>query len=171
MTETNELKALKVDGIELGLVDSQIVLETQKGIPIVSRPYLALSHKLNISEDEIISKLYKLKEAGFIRKVAGTPNHYKIGYTANAMTVWDVTDEHLDSVGFEFRKLGFVSHCYVRPRALPVWPYSLFAMVHGRSKEEVELKIIELKEKISGKFNSMDSLYSTKILKKTGIRF
>lgn len=171
MNCNEELKLLKVNGVELGELDSKIIISTQKGLPIISRPYLQLAKQLNIQESEMISKLQSFKDAGFIRKVAGTPNHYKIGYTANAMTVWDIPDEWQDEVGLEFKKLGFVSHCYIRPRALPVWPYSLFAMVHGRSREEVELKILVLKEKIKGRFVQMDSLYSTKILKKTGIRF
>ena len=75
-----------------------------------------------------------MKDLGFVRKIAGTPNHYKIGYVANAMTVWDVKEEEVEFVGKYFKSVGFISHCYIRPRALPDWPYNLFAMVHGHSK-------------------------------------
>ena len=60
------------------------------------------------------------------------PNHYRLGFRANGMTVWDVDDARVDELGEQVGALAFVSHCYRRPRALPDWPYNLFAMVHGR---------------------------------------
>ena len=159
-----------VNGIDFDQIDFDIVLSTQAGIPIVPNPFEVIARKIGITEDELIFRMKKLKEAGFIRKMAGTPNHYKIGYIANAMTVWNIPDHFVDEVGQIFRSVGFISHCYVRPRALPAWEYNLFSMVHGKSKFEVEAKVEDLKELIALKYQSVELIYSSKILKKTGIR-
>jgi DNA-binding Lrp family transcriptional regulator len=166
----DNLDEFLVKGISFDPTDYQIVLETQAGIPIVTNPFHELAQKVGISEDDFVLRLQKLKDAGFIRKMAGTPNHYKIGYTANAMTVWNIPDEVVDHVGAIFKSAGFISHCYIRPRALPVWPYNLFAMVHGRSRDEVSEQVEHLKELIAGKYEEVELIYSSKILKKTGIR-
>lgn len=157
--------------VELDLIDHQIIFATQAGLPLVSRPYEKIASELSLSEEEVFARIQRMKKEGFIRKIAGTPNHYKIGYVANAMTVWDVPDDKVDIVGEIFKSVGFISHCYIRPRALPAWPYNLFAMVHGHNKNEVEEQIHLLKSKIKNYFIASQVLYSTKILKKTGIRF
>lgn len=162
---------MRVDSMDFDSIDHQIVLATQEGLPLTSRPYFKLATALSLTEEEVFRRILRMKNAGFIRKIAGTPNHYKIGYIANAMTVWDIPDEEVDSVGEIFRKAGFISHCYIRPRFMPEWPYNLFAMVHGKKKEEVEEKIRTLRSQIEGHYRSSDVLYSKRILKKTGIRF
>ena len=163
-------KEFLVEGITFDEMDFNIVLATQAGIPIISNPFVELSLKLGISEDELILRLQKLKSSGFIRKMAGTPNHYKIGYIANAMTVWDITDQNITFVGEAFKSIGDISHCYIRPRALPDWRYNLFAMVHGKSRDEVNSKVEQMKKLIEYKFEAVELIYSTAILKKTGIR-
>jgi DNA-binding Lrp family transcriptional regulator len=164
------MNTFSINGILIDDRDYKIVLETQGGIPIVSNPFECIAQKLEMSEDELIERLQKLKNAGFIRKMAGAPNHYKIGYSANAMTVWNIPDEYVDEVGDIFKSVGFISHCYIRPRALPDWPYNLFAMVHGKKREEVEVKVEKLKQLVERQYDALDLIYSTKILKKTGIR-
>ena len=66
--------------------------------------------------------------SGIIRRIGAVPNHYRLGLKANGMTVWDVADEQADELGMQIGQLDFVSHCYLRPRHLPVWRYNLFAM-------------------------------------------
>jgi DNA-binding Lrp family transcriptional regulator len=86
------------------------------------------------------------------------------------MTVWDVVDEHVDALGQQVGALEFVSHCYRRPRLMPDWPYNLFAMVHGRDRDEVTVKTAQIAELLGRNCRASDTLYSTKILKKTGLR-
>jgi DNA-binding Lrp family transcriptional regulator len=105
-----------------------------------------------------------------IRRIAAVPNHYAIGYTANGMSVWDVPDEQVDALGQQVGALAFVSHCYRRSRHLPDWPYNLFAMVHGRSREEVEDKVRLIAGVLGDACRARDVLYSTRMLKKTGLR-
>jgi len=98
------------------------------------------------------------------------PNHYKLGYTANGMSVWDVADDRVDALGEQVGALAGVSHCYRRPRHLPGWPYNLFAMLHGRSREEVAEQAQVIERWLGDACRGHDILYSTAILKKTGLR-
>ena len=86
------------------------------------------------------------------------------------MSVWDLEDARAEELGAQVGALSFVSHCYLRPRALPDWPYNLFAMLHGRTREEVEAKRAEVAALLGTACRSNDILYSTRILKKTGMR-
>ena len=104
------------------------------------------------------------------RRIGVVPNHYRLGYVANAMSVWDVPDEHIEAVGREVGGLDIVSHCYRRPRRLPDWPYNLFAMVHGHSREEVAEKVDDIARLLGDRVRGHDILFSTRILKKTGLR-
>ena len=109
-------------------------------------------------------------EGGQIRRIGAVPNHYKLGFTANGMSVWDVPDDLIQSLGDAIGKMSFVSHCYHRPRSLPDWPYNLFAMVHGRNHDEVLAKVEQISAFLNTNNRAHDVLFSTKILKKTGIR-
>jgi DNA-binding Lrp family transcriptional regulator len=105
-----------------------------------------------------------------VRRIGVVPNHYALGYTANGMSVWDVDDERIDTLGPRVGALPFVSHCYRRPRRPPEWPYNLFAMVHARSREEVADKLEVIRNVLGPALRTHDVLYSTRILKKTGLR-
>jgi len=161
-------------------LERQYVLLTQKGLPIVSHPYHWLAEKLNIDVKEVLAMTEKFLEQGIIRRIAAVPNHYKLGYKYNGMTVWDIKDEHASEFGAAVGKLPFVSHCYLRPRHLPNWNYNLFAMVHGKNSEEIaqfrtqikELltEVLENRSNENGNMKNNDMLTSTQILKKTGLR-
>ena len=125
-----------MNGVQLDPVDRALIVATQAGLPLVSRPYHALAEQLEISADEVMRRLQAWLASGVIRRIGAVPNHYAIGWTANGMSVWDVPDELVDQLGQGVGGLDFVSHCYRRPRALPDWPYNLFAMVHGSSRDE-----------------------------------
>ena len=107
---------------------------------------------------------------GRIRRIGVVPNHYRLGYTANGMSVWDVPNELIAAVGREVGELEIVSHCYHRPRQPPDWPYNLFAMVHGHSQEEVRRKVRDIAAQLGDRLRAYDVLFSTRILKKTGLR-
>ena len=105
-----------------------------------------------------------------IRRIGAVPNHYALGYRANGMSVWDVPDERVGELGPQVGALDFVTHCYRRPRHAPLWPYNLFAMVHGLSREEVAGKVAKIAELLGPADRGHEVLYSTRILKKTGLR-
>ncbi len=151
-------------------IDRRLVLATQGGLPLVPRPYEQLGKQLGISEAEVMARLTHMLERGIIRRIGVVPNHYAIGYTANGMSVWDVPDARVDELGQRIGALDFVTHCYHRPRRLPEWPYNLFAMAHGSSREEVLAKVERIAVLLGDDCRGYDVLFSTKILKKTGLR-
>ncbi|WP_120635734.1 Lrp/AsnC family transcriptional regulator [Ruegeria sp. EL01] len=150
--------------------DRQIIEALQGGLPFVPAPFAQVVETLGMAEDALLSRLAELKARGVIRRIAAAPNHYKLGMTSNGMTVWDVADDQISELGTHIGALPFVTHCYERPRALPDWPYNLFAMVHGTNRAEVEEKRNQISAILGGACRAKDILYSTRILKKTGLR-
>ena len=151
-------------------IDRRIVLATQAGLPLDVRPYRCLAEQLGLTEDNVMQRLQRMLATGMIRRIAAVPNHYALGYRANGMSVWDVEDAKVEEFGRQIGALDFVSHCYRRPRHLPRWPYNLFAMLHGRSREVVIQQAQQIAELLGSALRQHDVLYSTQILKKTGLR-
>ena len=151
-------------------IDRRIVQETQDGLPLVAQPYHAVAEILGLSPDEVIARMRRMLDSGVIRRIGAVPNHYRLGVRANGMSVWDVDDDAIADAGAEVGALEFVSHCYRRPRHLPYWPYNLFAMVHGRRRDEVEVQVAEIARLLGNRARRHEILYSTRILKKTGLR-
>ena len=161
------LKNTEYDEAEL---DRRIVLATQSGLPVVANPYEVIAEQLGITGELLMSRLDAMKQDNRIRRIGAVPNHYKLGYTANGMSVWDVDASIIDAVGKQLGDLDMVTHCYQRPRFLPEWPYNLFAMIHGHDREEVLNKVEQIAKLLGDKAEQHDVLFSTRILKKTGLR-
>lgn len=154
----------------LSAFERALVAATQAGLPLVKQPFEALGAVLGASEAELIEQLTQMKAQGLIRRIGAVPNHYRLGYLANGMTVWDVDDDLVDALGERIGALPCVSHCYRRPRRLPAWRYNLFAMVHGHEREEVEQHAAEIRALLGAAVRADEILYSSAILKKTGLR-
>lgn len=150
--------------------DRALILATQAGLPLVPDPWAELGRQLDMSADEVLARFQRLKADGVIRRVAAVPDHYRLGYSFNGMTVWDVADQAISEMGQSVGELPFVSHCYRRPRHLPYWNYNLFAMVHGTSRAEVEEKAERIRRLLGDTCAGSTILYSSAILKKTGLR-
>jgi DNA-binding Lrp family transcriptional regulator len=150
--------------------DRRLIAATQSGLPLVARPYEAVGAMLGVTGEAVRERLAQMIDEGLVRRIGAVPNHYRLGYTANGMTVWDVDDAQADALGERVGALPGVSHCYRRPRALPRWPYNLYAMLHGRSREEVEAQRREIRALLGSASRGDEVLYSTAILKKTGLR-
>ena len=151
-------------------VDRQIIRATQGGLLLTPYPYRAVAELTGLTELEVMRRIAVMLETGVIRRVGAVPNHYKLGYRANGMSVWDIDDDRIADLGPKVGALDFVSHCYHRPRHPPTWPYNLFAMVHARTRDEVEAKVAEIAALLGPADGGHRVLYSTKILKKTGLR-
>ena len=151
-------------------IDRAIIEATQAGLPLVAQPYREIAERLGLAEADVMERISAMLQAGVIRRIGVVPNHYALGLAANGMSVWDVNDRRAERLGRAVGALDFVSHCYLRPRRLPVWPYNLFAMVHGKTRAEVEAKARVIGELLGSDCRSHDILYSTRILKKTGLR-
>ena len=154
----------------LAPMDRAILEATQAGLPLAPSPYAAIAQRIGASEAEVLARLQDMIARGIIRRIGIAANHYRLGLVANGMTVWDVDDARVDALGKEIGALDFVTHCYRRPRRLPHWPYNLFAMAHGRTREEVLEKRTRIADLLGRACRSSDILFSTEILKKTGLR-
>jgi DNA-binding Lrp family transcriptional regulator len=151
-------------------LDRRIIKATQAGLPLCPRPYDAIAAEIGMTAQELMTKLRRMLEQGIVRRIGAVPNHYRLGYVANGMSVWDIPDGAVSAAGRQVGALDFVSHSYRRPRHLPIWPYNLFAMVHGRTRAEVQDKVARIAELLGPLDRGHDVLYSTRILKKTGLR-
>jgi DNA-binding Lrp family transcriptional regulator len=150
--------------------DRRLIAATQAGLPLVLDPYDAVARTIGLTREEVIGRLQRLLAARAIRRIGAIPNHYALGITANGMSVWDVADDAVAEIGSSIGALDFVSHCYERPRHPPLWPYNLFAMVHGRSRGEVLEKVATIATIAGTAARAHDVLFSTRMLKKTGLR-
>jgi DNA-binding Lrp family transcriptional regulator len=155
---------------QLDELDQQLVRATQAGLPLVPHPYAQIAGQLGMTEASVLERMQGLLDKGVIRRIGAVPNHYAIGYAANGMSVWDVDDAHIDRLGALVGALPAVTHCYRRPRHLPDWPYNLFAMLHGTSREEVVAEAEHIAALLGTHCRARDILFSTRILKKTGLR-
>ncbi len=158
------------DECNLDDTDRKVISVTQTGIAIERSPYQKIANNIGLTQQDVIQRLNHMLSCGVIRRIGAVPNHYRLGLTANGMTVWDVDDSQLVKLGNIIGQLDFVSHCYQRPRHMPLWRYNLFAMVHGHSKDEVNEKVKQIETLLGENCKAHETLFSSAILKKTGLR-
>ena len=151
-------------------LDRALVRALATGLPRVPRPYHAVAAALGVPADAVMARLRAMQASGAIRRIGAVPNHYRLGWTANGMSVWDVADEHVDRLGELLGSQPAVSHCYRRPRKAGVWRYNLFAMLHGHTRAEVLAQAEQVAALLGPACRARDVLFSSAILKKTGLR-
>jgi DNA-binding Lrp family transcriptional regulator len=163
-----EVKKVVHTEIEMTPLHHAIVRAAQYDIEMVSEPFKKIIDELGIDYDKFFSILDELQEAGVMRRFASILNHRKAGFNANAMVVWDVDEEKGEEIGATAAAFSAVSHCYLRPK-YPNWPFNLFTMVHGKTKEETDSIIADMAKEIESK--SHMPLYSSREFKKIRIEY
>lgn len=166
----SEARAISFKPPVLDDLDRRIITATQAGLPMCPEPYAEIASQLNIDAGEVTERMGRMLESGVMRRIGVVPNHYRLGLRGNGMTVWDIPNDRAESLGRRIGRLDFVSHCYLRPRHPGAWPYNLFAMVHGRDRLEVLAKTEQLAALLDGEYRGRDVLFSSAVLKKTGLR-
>jgi DNA-binding Lrp family transcriptional regulator len=161
---------VQADAQPLSDFDRALIAATQTGLPLVARPYEAVAAALGVPGAAVRERLAQMLHSGLVRRIGAVPNHYRLGFTANGMSVWDVDDGLVDALGERIGALPGVSHCYRRPRHAPQWRYNLFAMLHGQGREAVEQQAEAIRALLGPACSAHEILYSTAILKKTGLR-
>ena len=151
-------------------LDRRIIAETQQGLPLTHEPCETLAERLGCWPSEVVTRLNDMLDRGVIRRLGLVPNHYRLGFKGNGMTVWNIPDAQLEEAGRRLGEMDFVSHCYARPRHLPEWPYNLFAMVHGRDRDDVMEKVMAMSGTLRTCNQGHEVLFSSAVLKKTGMR-
>jgi DNA-binding Lrp family transcriptional regulator len=154
----------------LSAFDRALVAATQAGLPVVPRPFDTVAAMLGSTGAQVRERLAALLAVGVVRRIAAVPNHYRLGYNANGMSVWDVDDAQVDRLGELIGSQPAVSHCYRRPRKPGVWRYNLFAMLHGHTQAEVLAQAEAVAALLGPACRAREVLFSSAILKKTGLR-
>ncbi|WP_300364396.1 Lrp/AsnC family transcriptional regulator [Hydrogenimonas sp.] len=163
-----KVKRAKKEPMELEPIHYDMIKGLQNDIEAVAEPFKSLVESLGIDYERLAHEAERMKRAGLMRRFAAILYHRKAGFTANAMVVWKVPEEQAEAMGETVAAYSAVSHCYLRP-VYPEWPYPLFSMVHGKSKEEVENIVEEMAAEIGVK--EYNYLYSTREFKKVRIRY
>jgi DNA-binding Lrp family transcriptional regulator len=117
--------------------DMAVIRATQGDMPVVPEPYAPAAALLGVSVQELLDHLHAMQERRLLRRVAAILYHRRAGFSANGMGVWKVPDERIAELGPRMAAFRGISHCYQRP-TYEDWPYSIFTMAHGRSKEECD---------------------------------
>jgi len=151
--------------------EKNLVTSLQGGLPLVSRPYAAIAAEIGMSESEVLERLNGMVANGIVRRMGIVVRHRELGYRANAMVVWNVPDDHVDEVARRLAGVDFITLCYRRPRRLPNWPFNLFCMIHGRSRERVMKQIEWLVEEFGMQMIQHEILFSRQCFKQSGARY
>jgi siroheme decarboxylase len=157
--------------VNLADADRRIVAALQAGIEPVERPFQVLATQAGCSEADVIERIAALQQDGVIRRLGLIVRHRKLGYTANAMVVWDVPDAEVDAVARQLADSNDVALCYRRPRRLPQWRYNLFCMLFGRTRDEVLVRLQRLVADNQLGDVAHEVLFSTRCFKQTGGRY
>ncbi|MDH5356298.1 MAG: AsnC family transcriptional regulator [Gammaproteobacteria bacterium] len=151
-------------------LDRKIIRATQQGLPLDPSPYSKIATQCGCDTETVMHRFQRMLNSGAVRRIGAVPNHYRLGLRSNGMSVWDISDDQLELLGNRIGGLDFVSHCYQRPRHMPLWPYNLFAMVHGHNPHEVNYKIQQISDLVGADCQQQNVLFSSRILKKSGLR-
>jgi DNA-binding Lrp family transcriptional regulator len=117
--------------------DMAVIRATQGDMPVIAEPYALAAQALGIAHEPLLTHLRGMQERRLLRRVAAILFHRRAGFSANGMGVWKVPDEQISELGPRMAAFRGISHCYQRP-TYEDWPYSVFTMAHGRSKEECD---------------------------------
>jgi DNA-binding Lrp family transcriptional regulator len=144
-------------------LDVTVIRALQGDMAVTSEPYAPAAAAVGVSQERFLDHLAGMQERGLLRRVAAILYHRRAGFSANGMGVWEVPPEQILDVGCRMAAFRGISHCYQRP-TYEDWPYSVFTMAHGRSKEECDavLDAIAAETGIEGRA----TLYSSTEFKK-----
>jgi DNA-binding Lrp family transcriptional regulator len=156
------------EAIELSELDVAVIRATQGPMEVVPEPFAAAAAELGVGQDELLAHLESMRERRALRRVAAILFHRRAGFSANGMGVWGVPEERILELGPRMASFRGISHCYQRP-TYPDWPYSVFTMAHGRSKEECDAILDSIAEDTG--IEERRTLYSSTEFKKCRLRY
>lgn len=148
--------------------DKEFVRELQKDLPVVERPFLQMANNLDTTEEGVFSRLRYYEETGIMRRYAAILRHRDAGFLANGMIVWKVPDDIIENIGERLGAFPQVSHCYQRP-AYPDWPYTVFSMIHCRTRDEASQIAKTIQSQIG--IEHYNILFSEREFKKSRVEY
>ena len=149
-------------------LDLRLIAELQENLPLTVAPYRTLAERLGVSEETVIARLQALRASGKLKRIGAVLRHQNSGYAANAMVVFKAAPDQVERLGKPLSESPLVSHCYERAPCAE-WPYTLYAMMHGRNMETIEefVSIFALEHGVE----RFDILRSEEELKKSSLSF
>ncbi len=159
---------VELDPVPYDDLDVAVIRALQGDMAVVSEPYAAAAAALGLGQDAFLEHLAGMRERGILRRVAAILYHRRAGFSANGMGVWEVPEERIAEVGARMAAYRGISHCYQRPTYAD-WPYSVFTMAHGRSKEECDAILDAIAEDTG--IEGRATLYSSTEFKKIRLRY
>ncbi len=157
------------DGRRFTTADIPYVRALQRDLELVSRPFIEPARWIRTSEEELLAQAWELEAAGIMRRFGAVLRHRKVGYRANGMACWVVSQPQIEQMGHRAAEYPQISHCYQRPAYPPHWPYSLFTMIHGQTVDEVEAVVTQLAQETG--IEQFEVLFSTHEFKKERVRY
>jgi DNA-binding Lrp family transcriptional regulator len=151
--------------------DYALTAALENGLDLTTRPYANLAARCGQEESACRMRLKRLQDMSVIRRFGVVVRHRELGYTANAMVVWNIPDSQVESVGLRLAAQQAVTLCYQRPRRLPDWPYNLFSMVHGRDRDSVLAEIDAMRRCLGLEGIPCQPLFSKRRFKQCGARY
>jgi DNA-binding Lrp family transcriptional regulator len=146
-----------------------LVRALQGHMPLTPRPFDAAAAELGVTTEELLRATRDLDRRGILRRFSAVLKHRNAGFTANGMACWVIPEERIAEAGAAAAVFPSVSHCYQRPAYPPRWPYNLFTMVHGRTRDEVESIVEQIRREINPVEHTV--LYSQQEFKKERIQY
>ena len=143
--------------------DVAVIRALQGDMHVIEEPYAPAAAELGMSQEQLLEHLRGMQERKLLRRVAAILFHRRAGFSANGMGVWKVPEERVIELGPRMAAFRGISHCYQRP-IYPDWPYSIFTMAHGRSKEECDAILDSIAEHTG--ISERATLYSSTEFKK-----
>jgi DNA-binding Lrp family transcriptional regulator len=140
----------------------------ESGLPLEPRPYLALAERIGADEVSVLRTIETWIAEGLIKRLGIVVQHRRLGYVANAMVVWDIPDDRVDDLAARLAAEDCVTLCYRRPRRLPDWPYNLFTMIHGKSRDRVLAQLDRIVSRHGLTDMARHPLFSTRQFKQRG---
>ena len=162
------VKPAEINAVAYDDLDVAVIRALQGDMPIVAQPYAPAAAAVGLTEEAFLDHLRGMQERGILRRVAAILFHRRAGFSANGMGVWKVPEDRILEVGGRMASFRGISHCYERP-TYPDWPYALFTMAHGRSKEECDA-ILEAISEDTG-ITERSVLYSSTEFKKIRMQY
>jgi len=149
-------------------IDKKVIGLIQGDLPIDRRPFAKMAKKIDLTEEEFLSRVKDLKKQGIVRRFGATLRHQEAGFSSNAMVAWVVPDEMVDEAGSLLSKFPEVTHCYER-RPQKDWHYNLYTMIHGNNRD----LCIQIAERMSRSIGIEQYvlLFSEKEFKKTSMEY
>jgi siroheme decarboxylase len=162
-SEGSAVEPVDLEPVAYDELDRDVIRATQGDMPVISEPYAPAAARLGMDTATLLEHMQGMRERGLLRRVAAILYHRRAGFSANGMGVWKVSPEQIGELGPRMASFRGISHCYERP-TYEDWPYSVFTMAHGRSKEECDAVLDAIAEQTG--IHERATLYSSTEFKK-----